>query len=277
MAGDWLKVETCTPDKPEVIGIADILGIPPAHAFGSLFLIWRWFDQHTTEGNASFVTKVTVDRLSGNAGFADAMAKVGWLVVNADGVVSLPHFDRHNGETAKQRSLTAKRVAKSKAKSNGKGNASGNDDSNATVTDNALPREEKRRENIKPPIPPSGLNLIAWETWLSYRQKINKPIKPASLEAAMKKLAKLGDRQGEAIEDAIANGYQGFFEPKGKANGSDQRHERRKQFLESITGGNTDTRTIEGTASEVGRGNPEAHDAALRLPVSGSLGGSEGN
>jgi len=140
MAGDWLKIEVCTPDKPEVIGIADILGISPACAFGSLFLVWRWFDQHTTQGNASYVTKVTIDRLSGNAGFADAMVKVGWLDVN-DGVVSLPHFDNHNGESAKQRGLTAKRVAKSKAK----GNA-------VTVTEPlpiALPREEKRREEKK--------------------------------------------------------------------------------------------------------------------------------
>lgn len=145
MAGDWLKVEICTPDKPEVIGIADILGIPPAQSFGCLFMIWRWFDQHTTAGNASFVTKVTVDRLAGNAGFADAMVRVGWLVVNADGTVSLPHFDRHNGETAKQRALTAKRVAKSKSKSNDIANAAS---VTASVID-ALPREEKRREDIK--------------------------------------------------------------------------------------------------------------------------------
>jgi hypothetical protein len=141
MAGDWLKIEICTPDKPEVIGIADILGIPPAHAFGSLFFVWRWFDQHTTCGNASYVTKVTIDRLSGNAGFADAMVKVGWLTINNDGSVTLPHFDTHNGETAKQRGLTAKRVAKSKLKSN--------DKSNEKVTDDALPREEKRIEEKK--------------------------------------------------------------------------------------------------------------------------------
>ena len=144
MAGDWLKIEVCTPDKPEVIGIADLIGIAPSHAFGSLFLVWRWFDQHTTEGNASYVTKVTIDRLSGNAGFADAMVKVGWLTIKDDGTVALPHFDNHNGETAKQRGLTAKRVAKSKAKSNGTGNA-------PTVTNGVtspLPREEKRREDI---------------------------------------------------------------------------------------------------------------------------------
>lgn len=171
MAGDWLKVETCTPDKPEVIGIADILGIAPAHAFGSLFLIWRWFDQHTVEGNASFVTKVTIDRLAGNAGFADAMQRVGWLICNDDGTVAVPHFDRHNGETAKQRALTAKRVAKSKAKSNGKGSEEGN----AKVTDSALPREEKRREDINTPLPPMGAFDCFWKAWPSSPRKGSKP------------------------------------------------------------------------------------------------------
>ena len=150
MAGDWLKIEANTPDKPEVIGIADMLSIHPAHAFGCLFMVWRWFDQHTTEGNASFVTKVTVDRLAGVTGFADAMVNVGWLSVLGDGSIALPNFGRHNGETAKQRGLTAKRVAKSKAKSN----ADGNDSGNASVTDGALPREreEKRREELKPSV-----------------------------------------------------------------------------------------------------------------------------
>lgn len=179
MAGDWLKIECNTPDKPEVIGIADILGIPPTQAFGGLFMIWRWFDQHTTEGNASFVTKVTVDRLSGVTGFADAMVRVGWLLVADNGSITLPHFDRHNGETAKQRALTAKRVAKTKAKSNATGNDSGNGVGNGAgndpVTPKALPREDK---NSKPPLPPKGRrSAIEFKTFLqNCKESGEKPI-----------------------------------------------------------------------------------------------------
>jgi len=136
MAGDWLKIESCTPDKPEVIGMAAMLGIPVAHAFGSLFLVWRWFDQHSTDGNAQYVTTVTIDLISGNAGFAKAMQTVGWLTVNGDGLLTLPHFDRHCGETAKTRALTKNRVAKSKAKA-----------AQNPVTVEALP-EKRREENI---------------------------------------------------------------------------------------------------------------------------------
>mgnify|MGYP001614487870 CR=1 FL=1 len=146
MAGDWLKIEACTPDKPEVFGIATALGVTQQHAFGCVFLVWRWFDQHTVQGNAAGVTKNIIDALAVQPGMADAMVKVGWLDVLDDGSVSLPHFDRHTGQTAKTRALTAKRVAKTKGKSNAKGNDEGN---GASVT-SALPREEKRREDIKP-------------------------------------------------------------------------------------------------------------------------------
>lgn len=148
MAGDWIKVESNTPDKPEVIGMADMLGLSPAHVFGGLFMVWRWFDQHTTEGNALYVTKVTVDRLSGVTGFAEAMHKVGWLIIDEGGAISLPNFDRHCGDTAKSRALTAKRVAKHK-KISAKSNAKSNAHSVTTSVTSALPREEKRREEIK--------------------------------------------------------------------------------------------------------------------------------
>jgi hypothetical protein len=63
------------------------------------------------------------------------MKSVAWMI-EAEGVISLPHFDRHNGKTAKNRLLTAKRVANHKA-SNGK--------SNARSVTGALPREEKEK------------------------------------------------------------------------------------------------------------------------------------
>ena len=52
MAGDWIKVECVTPDKPEVFQIAEDLGIDPEHAFGCLVIIWIWADLQTVDGNA---------------------------------------------------------------------------------------------------------------------------------------------------------------------------------------------------------------------------------
>lgn len=152
MAGDWLKFEVNTPEKPEVLAITIEMGWDdPDLTVGKLLRVWRWFDQHTEEGNAENVTPALLDRIVGVTGFCQAMANVGWLAIDGGGI-SLPNFDRHNGKTAKNRSLTAKRVANHK--SNAKANAQGN---GASVT-RALPREEKNREDIdkNPPNPPTG-------------------------------------------------------------------------------------------------------------------------
>ena len=144
MAGEWLKFDASTPEKPEVFAItADMGWDDPDLTVGKLMRVWRWFDQHTIDGNAANVTLPLLDRVSGAAGFAEAMCNVGWLLADEYGL-SLPHFDRHNGKTAKDRALTAKRVANHKAK------GGTNEEGNADGVSDALPREEKRREEIKP-------------------------------------------------------------------------------------------------------------------------------
>ncbi len=137
MAGDWIKMDVGLPEKPEVWQIAGMVGIDADSVVGKLLKVWRWFDAHTESGNAAGVTFPLVDHVAGVTGFAEAMALCGWLVQDGS-VMSLPNFDRHNGKTAKNRALTAKRVASFKDKSNAKGNA--------PIVSDALPREEKRRE-----------------------------------------------------------------------------------------------------------------------------------
>lgn len=148
MAGDWLKMELCTPEKSEVLAITARMGWDDQDmTVGKLFRVWRWFDQHTTDGNAVGVTAALLDRIVGVSGFCVAMQSVGWLVIEQTGL-TLPNFDRHNGNTAKNRALTAKRVANHKA--NAKANAPANAEGNAHAVSSALPREEKRREDISP-------------------------------------------------------------------------------------------------------------------------------
>jgi hypothetical protein len=137
MAGDWIKFETATPDKPEVCEIANELNIDPDAVVGKLLRIWCWFDQQTENGNAPSVSKMLLDRLVGVTGFCKIVIDCGWMLDDGK-QLSLPHFDRHNGKTAKNRALTAKRVASHKAKSNA--------DGNEQLTPDALPKEEKRRE-----------------------------------------------------------------------------------------------------------------------------------
>jgi hypothetical protein len=167
VAGDWLKMDSSTPDKPEVLAITARMGWDdPDMTVGKLFRVWRWFDQQTTDGNAPGVTSALLDRIAGVTGFADAMRLVGWLVVTDDGL-SLPKFDRHNGATAKARAQTAKRVASHR------GNAEGN----AVAVTGALAREEKRREEENTPQSPKGEPegfTAFWSEWPSNDRKGSK-------------------------------------------------------------------------------------------------------
>lgn len=137
----WIKFDTDTSDKPEVWQIANDLGVDSDAVVGKLLRVWAWFDDHTLDGNAPCVTKKLLDRAVGVAGFCDAMVASGWMLDDG-ATISLSNFDRHNGKTAKDRALTAIRVANHKAKSNGECN----DHANGVGVSDALPRERVREE-----------------------------------------------------------------------------------------------------------------------------------
>ncbi|CAE6958933.1 hypothetical protein [Paraburkholderia domus] len=168
----WLKIDTITPDKPEVWAMSELLGLDRDAVFGKLFRVWVWFDEHTRNGNAAYVTTALIDNIAGVENFAKAMIEVRWLHAEKDGV-SMPHFDRHNGKSAKKRALTARRVAQHKAgdrntkgnaaraKGNAVGNAQANATGNAPPLADALPREEKIREEVNIKTKPKNIRTRA--------------------------------------------------------------------------------------------------------------------
>lgn len=198
MAGDWIKFELTTLDKPEVCQIADLADIDPDAVVGKLMRVWGWFDQQTQDGNAPSVSKKLLDRLVGVTGFCEHMKSVAWMV-EADGVISLPHFDRHNGKTAKNRLLTAKRVANHKA---------GNAKSNAANVSGALPKEDV--EKNKDPL---------------YAQESVDPRMPCEMTLdwapdAMT-LKTYAFHQGLSLDlftETVRTAFTGHYEPKGQVN-----------------------------------------------------------
>jgi len=158
MAGDWIKVELVTPDKPEIHRMAGILEISAEQVLGGLIRIWIWADQQSLTGNALSVTEKTLNRISGVTDIAGAMRDVGWLH-GKDGVFTLPHFDRHNGQTAKKRALTNKRVETHRKR-----------ESNAASVTSALP--EKRRKEVQTPL----VNKLTGfdRFWPAYPRKVAK-------------------------------------------------------------------------------------------------------
>lgn len=175
MAGDWIKIDHTLPDKPEVVSMAGILGIDQDAVCGKLSRIWIWADQNSVDGNGLSVTETFLDRITICAGFSAALRKVGWLSGN-DGSLCFPNFDRHNGQSAKARAVTNRRVAKYRTGCN----AGCND--NVTLTPLQKPLPEKRREDKnkgeyegdfeKSPKPPNLASLKTEAERLNYPSEL---------------------------------------------------------------------------------------------------------
>lgn len=95
--------------------------------------------------------------------------------------------------------------------------------SNALRNGRVTPLEQNRtdteqRREVTPP--PAGLDFEAWNRWETYRREIRKPIKPASVQAAQRKLAGFGADQADVVEQSIAQGWTGLFALKEQGNGA---------------------------------------------------------
>jgi len=198
MAGDWIKFELSTLNKPEVIALADLLGTTRDDVVGKLIRIWAWFDQQTIDGNAVCVTDSALQRFIdehvGSQGFSEAMVKVRWLTASG-----IPNFERHNGESAKKRALTNERVKRHR---NGK---------NVTP---ALP-EKRREEKKKTPISPTGDSpgfTRFWTTWPESPRKVGKA-KCRKLWVSAKCEAAVEVIVGHVEAMAASKQWQDGFEP----------------------------------------------------------------
>lgn len=183
----WIKFESTTHDKQEVWQMASTLRIEPDAVVGKLLRVWVWFDMQTKDGNASSVTKSLLDNRVNVTGFCDSMISVGWMT-EKDGVISLPNFERHNGQTAKNRALGAVRTQKSR-----KRNAE-------TVTETS---PEKRREDksiththtgggiAKEKVDPKL--LPHWEKWCSWLETITgRKVDPIRAETMLMDMERRG-------------------------------------------------------------------------------------
>lgn len=225
MANDWIPMRCDLMEDPAVIAISVALGLDEHGVVGRLHRLWSWANKHLTGGNATGVTSQWVDRYLSTPGFAAAMLHAGWLRERSEGI-EFPHFDRWNSQTAKQRALTARRVAAHKQKGNARGNAAG--------VSGALPTEEKRREEgkKKPPDPPAGGGskpppfdplaaelphrsprfATAWAEWVQHRREKKDPLTPTTVRKQLRTLAELAEPQAIAcIEHSIGNGWLGLF------------------------------------------------------------------
>lgn len=111
----WIKIETSLPRKPEVMQLAEILGIDEFAVVGHLVCFWSWVDENvSSECPVVIGTKKGLDRVAGRDGFADAMIAVGWLEMDGNSV-SIPHLEYHLSKGAKTRAMEARKKSNQRA------------------------------------------------------------------------------------------------------------------------------------------------------------------
>lgn len=106
----WLKVETHTPDKPEIRQIARACRVSAGDAFAAWFRLWSWLDSVTADGHLDFLLPADCDEMARLPGIGSALREVGWIEFDKGGGAIVLNWDRHNGSSAKARALTGNRV-----------------------------------------------------------------------------------------------------------------------------------------------------------------------
>ncbi len=222
MAGDWIKMRTNLWDDPRVGAIVDATDSSEAAVIGALYWLWAMADQHTEDGILPGLSLRQIDRKTGVPGFADALCRVGWLADHPEGV-RITHFNEHNGESAKKRSQTAKRVAKHKTANAEVTHTALPNEKNRVST--ALPREEKRREDIPPtnvggnaprkrvaPAQdcPADVAEQTWADWLALRKAKKAPVTETVLNGARSEAATAGMTLDAFLQVWCMRGSQGL-------------------------------------------------------------------
>ena len=119
----WIKLCKDTPAKMELSEVADMTGRSDDEVLGIFVRLLIWLDGQTADGRLS---RISLERMSKSANvpidFLQAMTSdvVRWLTVlppheeNWWGII-VSNYERHNGQSAKKRTLTAKRQARFRA------------------------------------------------------------------------------------------------------------------------------------------------------------------
>jgi hypothetical protein len=128
MGSPWIKMRTDLAGDPHVARLARALSAwladrcplivrtPAARHLivGTLHATWALADQYTVDGRLDGYTAETLDDLIGIAGWAEALAAVGWLEIDGEAIV-IARFAEHNGTSAKRRAMESQRKRSSRS------------------------------------------------------------------------------------------------------------------------------------------------------------------
>ncbi|HRF02178.1 MAG TPA: hypothetical protein PLI18_16800 [Pirellulaceae bacterium] len=239
----WIKLCHDTPLKPEILEIADILGVSRREAFAVVMEFWLWIDSHSKHGELRRLRVSHVDGVLSQPGLASALLSVGWLAQSEDGTLFVPNYDRHGGETAKERAIRKERndrhrgklrrerdevetpprlknVSRSSSISSSCIESSRSEDEEASDAKPTAPVKAPKRAADRP-LALEDIDLPAdleparpaIARWLAFKAKQPKAKRIHDAEAFVAMLSRLGGPEAitASIDASLANGWQGLF------------------------------------------------------------------
>lgn len=210
-------------EDPAVIGVAADLGLDEDSVVGKLHRLWSWASKVSRDGHAASVTKTWLDRYVGATGFAEAVAKHGWLMLIDGGGIRIPNWEHWLSQSAKARLQAALRQAKHRAivtemsrcerdknvttvqKSREENNTDGTCKEDSPPSDlfesirDASSADADGLSNGKPRQPRWAAEAFA-EWWAAYPRKVGKRKSEDAWLASVRRL----ESEGQARVDAIA-------------------------------------------------------------------------
>lgn len=206
----WIKVRVVLPREPRVMRLAMLLGVSRHEALGLLVEWFCWLDGVTEDGRTG-LTEAQIDELffcnaksvtgrnAEKCNFCNAMQKIGWLSVDENGEIFAVNYEENNGESAKKRAQTAKRVSNKRKRDCNAKSVTGCNGKSVT-------REDKRREEYNSKETSSLNTTVCVENEVTER-RAGKPLPETAeeVEQFMKAQAICG-LKGEELS-ACASGF----------------------------------------------------------------------
>ena len=178
MAGDWIKMRNDLPNDPAVYKIAALTKLDRFAVIGRLYAFWSWANKHAVDGRVDGATSTVVDDVVRHDGFAESLAAVRWLEISEDSI-TLPHHERHNGESGKERGLKNARQARWRLSKVSPASTEVDGRASTRPSTDASTREEKRREEknkSEKPSPTSVGGSRFTEFWSIYPRHVARKV-----------------------------------------------------------------------------------------------------
>jgi hypothetical protein len=217
----WIESHQSLGRHPKLFRLAGKLRVHKAQAIGHLQYLWWWALDFAPNGNLSAFTPAEISagaEWPGEPGlFHVAMCESGWI--DGDGMIH--DWWEYAGRliAAKEKDRLRKQFHRTSDGHPPEVHSTQPNPTNPTNTGGVPPAEEIPQLLQTPEF------LAAWEAWRQHRSEIRKRLTPLAVKRQMNDLVEMGaPRAIAAIHHSIAAGYQGIFEPKGRAgnNGNHQ-------------------------------------------------------